>query len=234
LRRIAAIDFGMSFILDALRKSENARLRQEHPAMFDARAVASRRAFPIWGVALGLLLGVNLLVVLTVLLRNERAAAVADAPLPVSASSPAPVPAPQIGTVAAPMDAAPAATRTSAAPPAAARTAALSRSTATTPARTAPSVIETDVVPTATSAPIDLQQPSRTRDDLLAAGDAIPEAALSLHVYDPDVSKRFILLNGQRLREGEMAGNGLRVRSIVPDGAVLDHRGATFKVSIEP
>jgi len=42
------------------------------------------------------------------------------------------------------------------------------------------------------------------------------------------------LLNGQRLREGEMTGNGLRVRSIVPDGAVLDHRGATFKVSIEP
>ena len=195
--------------------------------MFDARAVASRRAFPIWGVALGLLLGVNLLVVLTVLLRNERAAAVADAPLPVSA--PVPAAAPPIGTVATPMDAAPAATRTSAAPPAA-----VPRSTATTPARTAPSVIETDTVPTATSAPIDLQQPSRTRDDLLAAGDAIPEAALSLHVYDPDASKRFILLNGQRLREGEMAGNGLRVRSIVPDGAVLDHRGATFKVSIEP
>ena len=72
------------------------------------------------------------------------------------------------------------------------------------------------------------------RNPLLAAGDAIPEAALSLHVYDPDASKRFILLNGQRLREGEMTGNGLRVRSIVPDGAVLDHRGATFKVSIEP
>ena len=81
---------------------------------------------------------------------------------------------------------------------------------------------------------LDLQPSSRTRDDLLAAGDAIPEAALSLHVYDPDASKRFILLNGQRLREGEMTGNGLRVRSIVPDGAVLDHRGATFKVSIEP
>ena len=89
-------------------------------------------------------------------------------------------------------------------------------------------------MPTATSAPIDLQQPSRTRDDLLAAGDAIPEAAVSLHVYDPDASKRFILLNGQRLREGEMTGNGLRVRSIVRDGVVLDHRGATFKVSIEP
>jgi len=38
--------------------------------MFDARAVASRRPFPIWGVALGLLLGVNLLVVLTDAARN--------------------------------------------------------------------------------------------------------------------------------------------------------------------
>ena len=200
--------------------------------MFDVRAVASRRPFPIWGVALGLLLGVNLLVVLAVLLRNERAAAVADATLPVSASAPAS--APPIGTVAAPMVAAPMAAVAATTPPAAVRTAAVSRSTATTPARAAPSVIETEAARTATLAPIDLQPSSRTRDDLLAAGDAIPEAALSLHVYDPDASKRFILLNGQRLREGEMAGNGLRVRSIVPDGAVLDHRGATFKVSIEP
>ena len=200
--------------------------------MFDARAVASRRPFPIWGVALGLLLGVNLLVVLAVLLRNERAAAVADAPLPVSASAPAS--APPIGTVAAPMVAAPMAAVAATTPPAAVRTAAVSRSTATTPTRAAPSVIETEAARTATLTPIDLQPFSRTRDDLLAAGDAIPEAALSLHVYDPDASKRFILLNGQRLREGEMTGNGLRVRSIVPDGAVLDHRGATFKVSIEP
>ncbi len=205
--------------------------------MFDVRAVASRRPFPIWGVALGLLLGVNLLVVLAVLLRNERAAAVADAPLPVSASAPAS--APPIGTVAAPMVAAPMAAAAATTPPAAVRTAAVqtaavSRSTATTPARITPSVIETEAVRTTTLAPIDLQQPSRTRDDLLAAGDAIPEAALSLHVYDPDASKRFILLNGQRMREGEMTGNGLRVRSIVPDGAVLDHRGATFKVSTEP
>ena len=200
--------------------------------MFDVRAVASRRPFPIWGVALGLLLGVNLLVVLAVLLRNERAAAVADAPLPVSASAPASTP--PIGTVAAPMVAAPMAAVAATTPPAAVRTAAVSRSTATTPTRAAPSVIETEAARTATLTPIDLQPFSRTRDDLLAAGDAIPEAALSLHVYDPDASKRFILLNGQRLREGEMTGNGLRVRSIVPDGAVLDHRGATFKVSIEP
>jgi hypothetical protein len=31
-----------------------------------------------------------------------------------------------------------------------------------------------------------------------------------------------------------MTGNGLRVRGIVPDGVVLDHRGVSFKVPIEP
>lgn len=195
--------------------------------MFDARAVASRRPFPIWGVVLGLLLGVNLLVVLTVLLRDERAAAASDAAASVSA----PASATQIGTVAASRQAAPAVAAPAVAP----------RPTTPTPARTAPSVAPTDTARAATSAPAaapadlsDLQSPSRTRDDLLAAGDAIPEAALSLHVYDPDASKRFILLNGQRLREGEMTGNGLRVRGIVPDGVVLDHRGVSFKVPIEP
>jgi len=200
--------------------------------MFDARAVASRRPFPIWGVVLGLLLGVNLLVVLTVLLRDERAAAASDAAASVSA----PASATQVGTVATSRQAAPAV-----AAPAVAAPAVDPRPTTPTPARTAPSVTPTDTARAAASAPAaapadlsDLQSPSRTRDDLLAAGDAIPEAALSLHVYDPDASKRFILLNGQRLREGEMTGNGLRVRGIVPDGVVLDHRGVSFKVPIEP
>jgi hypothetical protein len=76
--------------------------------------------------------------------------------------------------------------------------------------------------------------PARTRDDLLADGAPVPEAALSLHVYDPDPAARFILLNGQRLREGDTAGNGLRVLDIVADGVVLDHRGNAFKVSIDP
>ena len=200
--------------------------------MFDARAVASRRPFPIWGVVLGLLLGVNLLVVLTVLLRDERAAAASDAAASDAAASvSAPASATQVGTVATSRQAAPAVAAPAVDP----------RPTTPTPARTAPSATPTDTAQAAASAPTaapadlsDLQSPSRTRDDLLAAGDAIPEAALSLHVYDPDASKRFILLNGQRLREGEMTGNGLRVRGIVPDGVVLDHRGVSFKVPIEP
>jgi general secretion pathway protein B len=230
----------MSFILDALRKSENSRLRQEHPAMFDARAVASRRPFPVWAVALGLLLGLNLLVVLFVLLRQERKVvdAVADK-VAVTASSTAPVAA-----AAAALDTPPAAATASVARADVAPPALPTASPAAAPATSVPLPSARRPVPgtvtretTVDGRAFDAatpRAPPRTRDDLLAGGDAVPEAALSLHVYDPDPAARFILLNGQRLREGDMAGNGLRVLDIVPDGVVLDHRGNTFKVSIDP
>ena len=238
--RKASIGIVMSFILDALRKSENSRLRQEHPAMFDARAVASRRPFPVWAVALGLLLGLNLLVVLFVLLRQERKVvdAVADK-VAVTASSTAPVAA-----AAAALDTPPAAATASVARADVAPPALPTASPAAAPATSVPLPSARRPVPgtvtrdtTVDGRAFDAatpRAPSRTRDDLLAGGDAVPEAALSLHVYDPDPAARFILLNGQRLREGDMAGNGLRVLDIVPDGVVLDHRGNTFKVSIDP
>ena len=49
----------MSFILDALKKSETDRQRQASPALFEVKVAAPRRSFPMWAVALGLLLIVN-------------------------------------------------------------------------------------------------------------------------------------------------------------------------------
>jgi general secretion pathway protein B len=223
----------MSFILDALRKSENSRLRQEHPAMFDARAVASRRPFPVWAVALGLLLGLNLLVVLFVLLRQERevvdtAADKVAVTAPVAAVAPIAAAVPVAAAAAVPNTAPPLPVASPAATPATSVPLPSAR-------QPVPGTVtrETTIDGVAFDAATP-RAPSRTRDDLLAGGDAVPEAALSLHVYDPDPAARFILLNGQRLREGDMAGNGLRVLDIVPDGVVLDHRGNTFKVSIDP
>lgn len=198
--------------------------------MFDARAVAARRPFPIWALALGLLLGLNLLVVLGVLLRQERASAVAPAAVaPAAMPAPASVAPPTSATSLPTAASAPAA---SAPPVAAAPSTAtpVNRTAATPRPMTAGTVTRGDDM-TGTALPTTT---ARTRDDLLAAGDAVPEAVLSLHVYDPDPGARFILLNGQRLREGDTTGNGLRVLGIVPDGVVLDHRGNTFKVSIEP
>jgi len=219
----------MSFILDALRKSENARLRQEHPAMFDARPAASRRRFPAWFLALGLLLGLNLLALLYVLLRDERSDAVTPDVAVPGVAAPIVAPAPAASAGGAPADAGSASPSASAAVPSAAPPATRpAPAVGVTPTATA---MTQAVASPATAAPA---APARTRDDLLAAGDAVPETQVSLHVYDADPAQRFVFLNGQRLREGDVAANGLRVERIDADGVVLDHRGSDFKVPLEP
>ena len=204
--------------------------------MFDARPVATRRRFPAWFLALGLLLGLNLLVLLYVLLREDRAAAPASAaPMPAAASAPVVMPpAPQPAQASPPS---PQPTTSGAPPAATARPAATVATAASAPtAATAPaSTPASGRASGSMSGPAPVAaMPARTRDDLLAAGDAVPEAQVSLHVYDADPAKRFVFLNGQRLREGDAAANGLRVERIDADGVVLDHRGNDFKVALEP
>ena len=60
----------MSFILDALKKSETDRQRQSSPALFEVKVAAPRRGFPLWAVGLAALLGINILVLVWFLLRQ--------------------------------------------------------------------------------------------------------------------------------------------------------------------
>ena len=60
----------MSFILDALKKSETDRQRQNGPALFEVRAAPPRDKLPVWAVGLGVLLAINLVIVAWVLLRR--------------------------------------------------------------------------------------------------------------------------------------------------------------------
>jgi len=60
----------MSFILDALKKSELERQRQSVPGLADSGVARPRPRLPAWPFALGLLLAVNLLVLLFVLTRS--------------------------------------------------------------------------------------------------------------------------------------------------------------------
>src|SRR5882672_4893170 len=73
----------MSFILDALKKSETDRQRQSAPALFEVKVAAPRRRFPPWAVGLAVLLGVNVLVLGWVLLRQPAAR---GEPAPVAAA----------------------------------------------------------------------------------------------------------------------------------------------------
>ncbi len=86
----------MSFILDALKKSESDRQRQSGPSLFEVKVAPPRRTLPIWAIAIAVLLGINIIVVSWMLLRRPAAqqpAAVGNAP----AAAPAPAPAANSG-----------------------------------------------------------------------------------------------------------------------------------------
>jgi len=63
----------MSFILDALKKSENERQRQVGPSLADVQVRQRRINKPWWAVAVGALLVLNLGVLLVVLMRDGDA-----------------------------------------------------------------------------------------------------------------------------------------------------------------
>ena len=77
----------MSFILDALKKSELERQRQSVPGLIDARLSPKRRPLPLWAVGLGVLLAINLLgltFVLYLILRRLRVDEPLRAPDPLN------------------------------------------------------------------------------------------------------------------------------------------------------
>lgn len=87
-----------------------------------------------------------------------------------------------------------------------------------------------DATPIPTAPPLS-SVPSR--DQQIAAGANLPAATLNLHVYDSDPAKRFVLLNGERLREADTSRDNLKVLSITPEGVVLGYGDSSFAVSIE-
>lgn len=90
----------MSFILDALKKSENDRQRQSGPALFEVRVAPPRSKFPPWAIALVALLVVNLGVIGWLMMRKPAVAATAATPavspvtgVPVTPPATTPAPA---------------------------------------------------------------------------------------------------------------------------------------------
>jgi general secretion pathway protein B len=63
----------MSFILDALKKSESDRQRQSGPSLFEVKVAPPRRALPVWAVVVAALLAVNVIVISWMLLRHPAA-----------------------------------------------------------------------------------------------------------------------------------------------------------------
>jgi general secretion pathway protein B len=239
----------MSFILDALKKSENDRQRQTAPALFEVKVAAPRRRFPVWAIAVGGLLAINLLVVLWIVIRQPATTGSTPASTAGTAVENQATPATQTGMVTVPAtstyipaNATPNVTvgsnnhdagvvAPSPAPPLAEEPLLASGEPSVPPDFDA-----RDYQPAITPAQANATAAARragdvpSRDEVLAQGTALPELRLDLHVYDVDPAKRFVFLNMRKLREGESLPEGVRLDSINPTGARLSYRGTQFTI----
>ena len=222
----------MSFILDALKKSENERARQSGPALLEARVVPRQRGVPGWAIAIGVVLIANLAVLSWVLLRatapeSPMSVAPVQAPAPAVAAPASPAPAPAPAPASAPVESP--APGTVALPPL--PTQAVQPDVVINPADFRPAVppqprAATEARGTTATRGADAGLPSAA--ELVATG--LPELRLALHAYDDDPANRYVLMNSQRLREGDTAAEGVRLERITPEGVVLSWRGRQFRL----
>jgi general secretion pathway protein B len=245
----------MSFILDALKKSENQRQRQVGPSLADIPLRRARADRPWWAVAVAALLVVNLGVLVVVLTRDRTPdTAPATAQQPTSAQQ-APNIQPQTQsapTRVAPSMSAPAPTRTNPAvhsladevgadaempqddpsiDPGLSAAARVPEGPPVVRPITPPSVAPVTNAPTfearARSAPAE-EEMLPTHSSLVASGTSLPDMRLDIHVYSANPRERFVFVNMRKYVEGQGTNEGSTVEHITTDGAILNHHGTRF------
>jgi general secretion pathway protein B len=202
----------MSFILDALKKSETDRQEQGSAEFANVPVSGGREGAPRWLWILGALLLVNLAVLIGLLTRSGPPEVLRDTvsmPLETSAAEVVPaepfadqvaaarlnVPPQEEATV---VEGQPAPTS---APP--------------SPRPSAASTINTFALPTI--------------HDVVANGTVtLPELHVDIHVYSESPEDRFVFINMVKHKEGSQLAAGPRVQTITPEGVVLSQNGTRF------
>jgi general secretion pathway protein B len=245
----------MSFILDALRKSEAARRRSEAPDLFAHMPQAqpppqARPRWPWW--ALGAAVAIALAIAVGLLTRrtqapvaaapavetgdiadasqagaDEVAIAQADATARPEPAPDQPPPPAQV-VAAAPIAATP--------PPAPAAVATQQATQPAAPPQPAPPPVSAPA-----TAPVATPAPPPSGDRIVSPAELepalrreLPALKLSMHLWNETPARRFIILDGQRLKEGDVLGEGVSgeivVERIDRDGAVLAWRGLRLRI----
>ncbi len=207
----------MSFILEALRKSELERQRQAGPSIAELPLARTDRRLPAALVAIGLLLAVNAAVLSWFLLR--------DPPAP-AAGSPAPVAADPERTASAALAAGPAPQAEPLAQGAAeGYTADPAPQDSRAPEAPDPTLLP-DAPGTGAVAYAEPLPPPIDATQLQPAG--LAELNVDLHVYADDPARRAVFINGRRYSEGMTLTEGPMLEQITRDGAVINHRGQRY------
>jgi general secretion pathway protein B len=246
----------MSFILDALKKSEQERERQQQPAIVDLPVGRRDRAQPLWlWIVIGLLL-INCVLLLVMWWRSSDAPApVATAPANASSSvaavtntpaaslnnsvsrMPAPTPAEvrplqdEVSDTTAEPEETVAEDSEPASPPLVRPLSGLERAVAQQDAMA--NRLKTDSLSRGSGLPVQNNIPNAenlpTLDSLGSSGGLnLPPLRLDVHVYSSVPAERFAFINGRKYSEGQALSEGPLVERISQDGVVLSYRNQRF------
>ena len=58
----------------------------------------------------------------------------------------------------------------------------------------------------------------------------LPELSMSVHVYSPEAAGRFVIVDRNKYREGDVLNGGVKIEAIVADGIVLDYQGRRYRI----
>jgi len=245
----------MSFILEALRKSEAERRRGQTPDLLsDAQPVApaarvntSSRGQRVAIVAAALIA----LLLVAWALRPTAPAESAPASAPAASTSTTaavavPAPSTSLSPPPARVAAPPAVRKPTSAPPVAIPPTTAATTTPATAPQTRepqPATTEPDIdAPTAPTQVVTTQPANATAfaspDVPLKLADLstderqqLPALKLSMHMWAPDAANRFAIIDGTRLNEGDRIGDAT-VEAIQQDGVMLNWRGRRIRLPI--
>ena len=234
----------MSFILDALRKSDADRQRAATPGLADVRYAGRKSRRNIWLPILVAVLAANMVFMGMQWFSRTGGRPVAEVAGPGPRASNPPVAAPATPVATAPAaNIRPLARETELGEPQLEPPVDSEFATAPVVTQQGPSLPTPDPVPAmppTTATPVTPAKPSRIRadDDLPTVEEVIGSGAvkipmlnLDLHVYSDQAANRFVIINAHKYKEGSQLTEGPTVESITKDGVILSSQGRRFTLS---
>ena len=196
----------MSFILDALKKSETERQEQAGGEFSRVPSGSGEPQSFKWLWILALLLLVNAAILIGILMGPDRAA---DTPRAIEQTPAEPVPAAEPS---------------------------FEEKIREAKQNQPPPIEDAPVAPRPREQQAAAVQPRRSTSGRIKTIDEVrldgslqlPDLHLDIHVYSDKPGERFVFINMVKHREQSRLEEGPVVSEITPDGVVLEHRGTTF------
>lgn len=225
----------MSFILDALRKSEQERQRNVTPGMVQVRGHESSARTRIWVTLVAVLVVSNIILIASLWLAPTPQPDVSAPPL-TSAPQESPATQSAVTTSAARPDPPPAQqpdrfseSRDLSAELTEPNNASAKQAAIPAPAQAGPPPASK---PTNQSTGTYIDVPSLA--ELTLAGSLkLPPLHLDMHVYSENPAERFVFINMAKHREGGSLSEGPAVDTITKEGVILSYQGRRFLLTRE-